>query len=115
MTTPPGSDPVDLGEQTDGPTTPSSGTGPLFLARNSYRRRRLMDAARLLPVLGLVMIMMPVLWVSGTSGGAGSTARGAVYLFTIWALLIVLAAMLARRLSGPLGPEDSAGSEDDAP
>ena len=28
--------------------------GPLFLARAVYRRRRLRDAARLLPVLGLL-------------------------------------------------------------
>ena len=32
---------------------------PLFLARAVYRRRRLRDAARLLPVLGFFLLMLP--------------------------------------------------------
>lgn len=37
-------------------------TGPLFLARADYRRRRLRDAARLLPVVGALLMLLPLLW-----------------------------------------------------
>ena len=37
-------------------------TPPKFLARSSYRRRRIIDAARILPVLGLFIFLIPVLW-----------------------------------------------------
>ena len=59
---------------------------PLFLERASFRRRRLGDAARVLPVLALVAILLPVWWLP-----AGvSLAFGAVWLFGTWAVLIVL-------------------------
>ena len=70
-------------------------TQPMFLARRSYRRRRLIDALRLVPVLGALLFMVPVL---GASGHAGSSYRGAIYLFCSWALLILLTAFLSRRL-----------------
>lgn len=63
---------------------------PLFLARESYRRRRLGDAARLLPFLGLALLMLPALWQT--------TAAAMVYIFTVWAILIVLVAILSPRL-----------------
>ncbi len=34
---------------------------PLFLARAPYRRRRLRDAARLLPVVGGFLLLLPLL------------------------------------------------------
>jgi hypothetical protein len=68
---------------------------PLFLERESYRRRRLMDAARILPVLGLVLFLLPALW---RQPGEPNTAGEAVYLFAVWALLILAAALLARPL-----------------
>ncbi|RVT85302.1 hypothetical protein DXV76_05910 [Rhodobacteraceae bacterium CCMM004] len=75
----------------------SGGSEPLFLARQTYRRRRLMDAARILPVVGAVLFLLPELWASG-EGGA-STARGGLYLLAVWILLIVVAAALSHRLS----------------
>ncbi|WP_099823362.1 hypothetical protein [Oceaniglobus indicus] len=68
---------------------------PLFLARATYRRRRLMDAARLLPVVGAVLFLLPMLWF--VSGGT-RTAVGGLYLFAIWTGLIVIAAILSRVL-----------------
>ena len=62
--------------------------GPLFLARAVYRRRRLRDAGRLLPVLGLLLLILPGLGHAGTES-AGQTA---VYIFAVWALLIAAAA-----------------------
>lgn len=69
---------------------------PLFLARRTYRRRRLIDSVRLVPILGLLLFLMPVLWAGdGTAGTAG----GAIYLFIVWAGLIALAFGLSRALA----------------
>ncbi len=75
---------------------------PLFLERQTYRRRRLMDAARILPVLGFVLILLPVLW---TKGRALSTATEAIYLFVLWLLLVIASALLSRPLRAALGRE----------
>jgi peptidoglycan/LPS O-acetylase OafA/YrhL len=75
---------------------------PLFLERENYRRRRLMDGARVLPVLGFVLILLPVLW---TQGGQMGTAGEAVYLFLLWLGLIIAAALLARPLRAAMSRE----------
>lgn len=82
---------------------------PLFLERKSYRRRRLMDAARVLPVLGFVLILLPVLW---THDGQMGTAGEALYLFALWLALIVAAAALARPLRAALERDPSRPSAD---
>ncbi|MCA8879673.1 MAG: hypothetical protein KDA73_06865 [Rhodobacteraceae bacterium] len=68
----------------------------LFVARQSYRRRRLVDAVRLLPVFAVVLVLMPLLW------GAGSAAPGlserAIYLFVLWLVLVAAAGLLSRAL-----------------
>ena len=69
---------------------------PLFLARAVYRQRRLRDAARLLPLVGFFLLMLPLMW--SDAAGAGRTA---VYVFSVWALLIGLAAYVAPRLAQP--------------
>ena len=66
---------------------------PLFLARRSYRRRRLMDAARILPYLGLVLFLLPVAWGDGSAPG---TAAVGLYLFGVWMVLIAAAALVSR-------------------
>ncbi len=66
---------------------------PVFLGRASYRRRRLRDAARLLPVLGLLLLLLPLFW---TADARISLASGdVIYFFSVWLLLIGLAAGLA--------------------
>lgn len=85
---------------------------PKFLARRSYRSRRVIDAARLLPVLGLFLILLPILWRPAATPEP-DTARGGLYLFAVWLLLIAAAFVLARRLS-PVdrdGEEGAAGTE----
>lgn len=77
--------------------------GPLFLARAVYRRRRLRDAARLLPVVGLLLVILPAMG----DVQAGGAARTAVYIFAVWALLIAAAAVLAPGLSRTEGERDS--------
>ncbi|MCK8462856.1 hypothetical protein MUY35_03220 [Aliiroseovarius sp. S1339] len=66
---------------------------PLFLARQSYRRRRLEDAARLLPILGVFLFLLPLL-----ATGAGTAGQG-MYLFAAWFGLIVATAMISRGLN----------------
>ena len=64
---------------------------PLFLARQTYRRRRLMDALRLLPWLGIFLFGLPLLW------RAHATASGLLYIFGAWVVLILLSFLLVRR------------------
>lgn len=84
---------------------------PLFLAREDYRRRRLRDAARLLPVAGWALFLMPLLIGTGIGGGMG-TAAGGIYIFAVWIALALAAAILSRRLSQRPGEGDS-GTEGD--
>jgi len=96
---------------------------PLFLEREPYRRRRLTDGARFLPLLGFVLILLPALWTHGNQTG---TAAEAIYLFGLWIFLIVVAALISRPLrsiqdqgegAGPRGPAspDRAALRGDAP
>ena len=66
-------------------------TEPVFLARDTYRRRRLGDAARLLPLFGLVLLALP--------GLLSASAAAMVYIFVVWAVLIGLVAILSPRLA----------------
>lgn len=77
---------------------------PLFLARATYRKRRLRDGARVLPLFGLVLFLLPLMWA------APSQQVGAhwLYLFLVWLGLIVLAAVISRALresDSPAGRE----------
>lgn len=71
---------------------------PLFLAPQNYRQRRLRDAARLLPILAGFLIILPMLWGDETSD-VRHTGSDGIYLFGVWLFLIIVAALLARRLS----------------
>ncbi|KPQ08381.1 MAG: Branched-chain amino acid transport protein (AzlD) [Rhodobacteraceae bacterium HLUCCA12] len=85
---------------------------PSRLERGAYRRRRIMDGARMLPVAGFVLILLPVLW-SDDSGD--NVAAEAVYLFGLWCVLIAAAAILSRPLRAGLGREGPGGYPLDAP
>jgi hypothetical protein len=69
---------------------------PVFLGRDSYRQRRIRDAARMAPVLGGILLLMPLLWTRGEDGIRNSQAL--IYIFGVWALLIALAFLLSRLL-----------------
>lgn len=71
---------------------------PLFVGRRTYRQRRLMDAARLLPFLGAILLVMPLFWGGGPGQGQG-TARTGIYLFGVWVGLIGAGFWLARGLA----------------
>jgi hypothetical protein len=67
---------------------------PLFLQRGPYRQRRRADAARLLPVAGLFLLLLPMLWEPADGSGRPTSLDG-IYLFVVWALLILAARILA--------------------
>lgn len=55
-----------------------------------------MDAARLLPILGFLLVMVPILWGSGEA--RPSTSSAILYLFGVWVVLVVLAFIVSARL-----------------
>jgi hypothetical protein len=71
---------------------------PLFVARQAYRQRRLADAARFVPIVGIVLFLLPILWEPARSAEP-DTERGAIWLFTAWMVLIVAAFGLSLPLS----------------
>lgn len=77
---------------------------PLFLARAPYRRRRLRDAARLLPVLGVFLLILPLLWTPEARVTLASS--DVIYFFGVWLVLIGLAAAFAPGLRGGETAED---------
>lgn len=78
----------------------------VFLERATYRQRRLRDAARLLPILGAVLLIMPLLWAP--EPGGNDNADAVIYTFSVWVILIALSAIISRRLQ----PEDLSATED---
>ena len=63
------------------------------------------DAARLLPLLGVVLMGVPLLWRHDGSAEAPATSQAIIYLFGAICLLVVLCRVITRRLA--------VGSEDD--
>lgn len=85
---------------------------PMFLPRPDYKRRRLVDVARLLPLFGGFLWLMPILWGPGETA-ARDTAPDGIYLFAAWALLIAVAALLAPGLAD--AADDGAAQRNDEP
>ena len=66
-----------------------------FLAREAYRRRRRLEGLRLLPVAGVLLFLLPILWTS-VEGQEASTSGGLFYVFICWLVLIVIAFVFSR-------------------
>ena len=95
-----------------GPRNPAP--PPVFLERQSYRRRRLSDAARLLPLLGAALFAVPLLWPVAPDGDPARqmpTSAALFYIFAVWAGLIVVNAVFAwlSRRSGEGGQDPGEG------
>ncbi|MEM6375853.1 MAG: hypothetical protein AAF686_06390 [Pseudomonadota bacterium] len=91
----------------------------LFVGRRAYYRRRLADAARLMPLLGVGLFMFPLFWISpegvATSGSfaedmRASTVSVMVYIFVVWVALAAAAGLISRRL-GLEPATDRSGAE----
>ena len=67
-----------------------------YVERRIYRRRRLMDIARLLPLLGALLLAVPLLWPDPDPYPAPDSPSGMplsaaiAYIFSVWAGLIAL-------------------------
>lgn len=97
---------------TPGDDPPPPSTRPsLFLERHTYRRRRLADAARLLPFLGAVLLILPLLWPDRSDvTGAVPLSAAMSYIFVCWGVFILIAlgfGFAAKRLTA----RDSSGAE----
>ncbi|MEM9968289.1 MAG: hypothetical protein AAF755_09335 [Pseudomonadota bacterium] len=77
----------------------------MFLEQRSYRMRRMMDAIRLLPLLGLALWMVPLMWplpqeaVSPARADPSGLPTSAAlrYVFAVWVGLALAAWLLWRR------------------
>ncbi|SFO22254.1 hypothetical protein SAMN04487859_119105 [Roseovarius lutimaris] len=86
--------------------------GPVFLARRTYRRRRLADAARLLPIIGTVLICIPLLWQGEGASGATRTTMAMFYIFGLWVLLALIAGIVSHYLRASENEEPPRGVGD---
>lgn len=81
----------------------------LFLERASLRRRRLGDAARMLPCLATFVLLVPVMWLPGLF----ATAAGMIWLFSGWAVAIAVIGLLHHALTrAEAGIADTEGPAD---
>ncbi|MGB0959106.1 MAG: hypothetical protein ACPGVK_02555 [Halocynthiibacter sp.] len=65
--------------------------------RLSQTAQKWVDAARVLPVVGTMLMVFPVLRFSGRPENDG-TASGMLYLFAVWVVLIVLSCILSSKM-----------------
>ncbi len=86
----------------------------LFLERRTYRRNRLQDAARLMPVLGALLIFGPAFIRGSNPADDAGLSAWLIYFMIIWLGLIVLTAIVARAL-GSMGGTDQPPEGDRAP
>ncbi|MCP4821681.1 MAG: hypothetical protein GY883_21060 [Shimia sp.] len=66
----------------------------VFLERQTYRRRRLIDFVRMVPVIGAILWAVPLLW-STDDGHSIATSKAVVYVFVVWLALVLLGGVLA--------------------
>ena len=87
-------------------TAPMPRRMPQFVERQTFRRRRMVDAACGLPFLGLVLWWLPLLW-RGTDEPV-PTSQALIYIFSVWVALPAATGLLIlaiRRNSAPDRPE----------
>ena len=74
-----------------------------FLQRRSYRQRRVADAARMLPIAGLILMLLPLLFTGGEAGETEPvrTSQIGLYIFALWVVLMATAFGLSRGLQEP--------------
>lgn len=95
-----------------GPRTTGSAQQPargLFLARRSYRQRRLRDVLRMVPVLALILWLVPLLWRADPENIRSTSAVG-IYVFGVWVLMILIGA----GISAMLRPDDETDDTESA-
>lgn len=73
------------------------GASAVFHEKRTYRKRRLMDAAKVMPVLAIFLWCVPLIWPQ-SGDGAVTSATALVYIFGAWTGLIILTWILSLAL-----------------
>lgn len=84
---------------------------PLFLAPATYRRRRLADASRILPIFGIVLLFLPLMWTETSE--LHLTSGHVIYFFGVWLFLVAIAAAFAPGLKAGDRSSDGSGEDED--
>ncbi len=84
---------------------------PLFLERQSYRRRRMIDASRIAPLFGGFLFLIPLVWPDAGENTGPQLAQKGLFIFVVWFLLVLVSALIAARLK-PGAPD---GKDADSP
>ncbi len=74
------------------------------LDRRTLARERILDAARLVPLVGALAMIFPPVRLFALGPGTALVA-GALFLFAVWAVLVAATALLARPLAA-IGEEE---------
>ncbi|HWL56428.1 MAG TPA: hypothetical protein VNQ78_07080 [Paracoccus sp. (in: a-proteobacteria)] len=83
------------------------GSRRLFLGRRAYRRRRMIDATRIVPVAFALLVLVPPIWRPQVF----SFATGALWLALGWLATIIVTATLHHVIGGTA---EGADEDDDA-
>ena len=86
---------------------------PVFLPPSGYRQKRVRDAAHLIPLLGVGLLLVPLLWMPSDEARGVGNAAALLYVLGVWAGLIVAAFGLSRALRPDEGQEED--GQEDAP
>ncbi|MCK0149247.1 hypothetical protein MWU54_04380 [Marivita sp. S6314] len=76
----------------------------VFHERKTYRRRRVIDAARIAPFLTVFLWSIPLVWPQ-TGEDRVSSASALIYIFAVWAGVILLTFGLSRALAKSMDPQ----------
>jgi hypothetical protein len=74
------------------------------MTERSFRTSKAPDAAVVLPVFGVFLLLPPVISLFAAPVTVWGVPLIVLYVFGAWAGLIACAALLARRLDSPLAP-----------
>jgi hypothetical protein len=72
-----------------------------MMQREQPDRQRIRDAATVLPFVATALLMPPLIGIFVTSAAPGGVPLIVLYVFTVWAAVILGAFILARRLARP--------------
>ncbi|MDA7427191.1 hypothetical protein PGB28_01880 [Primorskyibacter aestuariivivens] len=82
----------------------------MFVERQTYRKRRMQDAARFLPVIGLVLFLLPLFWPRGPEDGIAMSVA-IEYIFAVWIALVAGALVLSFLIKEEPALEDGGAPE----
>ena len=77
----------------------------IFLPKDRYRNRRIIDAAKVIPFVTLFFGLMPIIWQSEAAPNNLST--NFLYFVGLWILSIIVQVLITRALSRALDDDNS--------